>query len=234
MARRRAKPAGLSGREKALGGVLLVCYMAVFPAAAGRGFDLAEYLLGAELGRGPRDLIYHCALFVLTLAVFHAFWKRNTGELTSHAGSVFSSLGLGLIAFYGLGELAAMLLRLLPSGPDNLNDAAVSAQLRASPAGTILIIVLLAPVVEETLFRGYVFEILRGRSRAAAYAVSCLLWAMAHVWQYAAGDWRYLLTAAQYIAPGLVMAWTYERAGCLWGSVLLHGAVNALAVWRTL
>ncbi|MDE7261658.1 MAG: CPBP family intramembrane metalloprotease [Oscillospiraceae bacterium] len=43
-----------------------------------------------------------------------------------------------------------------------------------------------------------------------------------------------MLIAAKYIGPGLVMAWTYERAGSLWGSVLLHGMVNALAVWSVL
>ncbi len=33
----------------------------------------------------------------------------------------------------------------------------------------------------------------------------------------------------QYLAPGLVFAWVYERAGNIWPSVLLHALVNALA-----
>lgn len=234
MAKRGAGATGLSERERVSGGVLLVCYLIVFPVIAGRAFDLAEYLLGISIENTLRDAVYYYVLFALTAAVFGGLWRRTTGTLFAHAGRVFSSLGLGLVAFYGLGELSERLLRLLPLRLANLNDATISARLGVSPGSTILIVVLLAPVVEETLFRGYVFGILRERSRAAAYVVSCLLWALAHVWQYAAGDWSYLLTGAQYIVPGLVMAWTCERAGSLWGSVLLHGVVNALAVWSVL
>lgn len=234
MARRGAGTPGLSRRETVSGGILLACYLIVFPVIGGRVFDLAEYLLGVSIESALRDAIYYYVLFALTLIVFGRFWVQTTGALFANAGRVFSSLGLGLIAFYGLNELSVRLLRLLPLRTANLNDAAVSARLGVSPGSTILIVVFLAPVVEETLFRGYVFGLLRERSRAAAYAVSCLLWALAHVWQYAAGDWSYLLLGLQYLAPGLVMAWTCERAGNLWGSVLLHGAVNALAVWSVL
>lgn len=234
MARRGAGAAGLSEKEQWLGGLLLVGYLAVFPLLEGPVFDLAELLFGVSIGSGLRDVVYFCVLFALTLAVFWNLWVRNTKALFADLGRVLSSLGVGLVAFYGLNTLSSVLLRLLPLGMDNLNDAAVSAQLGAAPESTVLIVVFLAPVVEETLFRGYVFGILREHSRIAAYAVSCLLWAMAHVWQYAAGNWAYLWMLVPYVVPGLVMAWTCERAGSLWGSVLLHGAVNALAVWSVL
>ena len=234
MAKRGAGAMGLSGREKVSGGILLVCYLVVFPLIAGRILNLAEYLLGVTIGGALRDAIYYYVLFALTLAVFWNLWWRTTGALFANAGRVLSSLGLGLIAFYGFNELSARLLRLLPLRLANLNDATISTRLGASPGSTILIVVFLAPVVEETLFRGYAFGVLRERSRTAAYVFSCLLWALAHVWQYAAGDWSYLLLTLQYVAPGLVLAWTYERAGSLWGSVLLHGVVNALAVWSVL
>lgn len=234
MAKRNAGAVGLTDRERWLGGLLLVCYLAVFPLLSGRVFDLAELLLGVSIGSGARDAVYFCVLFVLTLAVFRSFWVKNTKALFADFGRALTSLGLGLVAFYGLNTLSTVLLRLLPLRMDNLNDAAVSAQLGASPGSTALIVVLLAPVVEETLFRGYIFALLREHSRAAAYAASCLLWALAHVWQYTAGNWSYLWMLAPYILPGLVMAWTRERAGSLWGSVLLHGAVNALTVWSIL
>lgn len=234
MAKRGMEPAALSGHERVQGGILLICYLAVFPVLAGRGFGLLELLAGVSVGSAQRDLIYYWVLFALTLAVFRKFWKKTTKALLSGIGNVLVSLGLGLPLFYGLGWLSAKALRLLPLYPANLNDAAISAQLGTSPGRTVLMVVFLAPVVEETLFRGYVFGTLRERGRTRAYLVSCLLWGLAHVWQYAAGDWSYLLLMAQYLVPGLVMAWTYERAGSLWGSVLLHSIVNALAVWSVL
>ena len=50
MAKRGAE--GLSRREKVWGGVLLAGYLAVFPLAASRIFDSAEFLLGISNGRG--------------------------------------------------------------------------------------------------------------------------------------------------------------------------------------
>ena len=53
------------------------------------------------------------------------------------------------------------------------------------------------------------------------------------MWQFAvvSRSLTYFLLMLQYLVPGLVLAWAYERSGTLWGSILLHAAVNALAVW---
>ena len=224
---------GLTRRERMLGGVLLACELAVFPVVVGNVFALAEGLLGCEIGNGLRDVVYYTALFVLTLLVFGGYWRRNWKAV--RAGRFFPALGLGLVAFYGLNELSARTLGLLAAGQVNLNDQAILARLGAAPRSTILIVVFLAPVVEEALFRGYIFGNLREYSRAAAYIASCFLFAFIHVWQYAAAGWDfvYLLVMVQYLIPGAVMAWTFERSGSLWGSVLLHCAVNGLAVWST-
>ena len=67
----------------------------------------------------------------------------------------------------------------------------------------------------------------------AAYFVSCLLFAALHVWQFAVvnRDMTYFLLMVQYLVPGLVLAWVYERSGTLWTSIGLHMAVNAMAIW---
>ena len=96
--------------------------------------------------------------------------------------------------------------------------------------------ILLAPFVEEVLFRGLVFGNLKGKSRAAGYLVSCLLFALLHVWQFALvnQDITYFLLMVQYLVPGLVLAWTYEHSGTLWTAIALHAAANALSVWTML
>ena len=91
--------------------------------------------------------------------------------------------------------------------------------------------VLLAPFIEEVLFRGLVFGGLKSRSRAVAYAVSCLLFAFLHVWQFAAvhQDLTYFLLMLQYLVPGLVLAWCYDRSGTLWASLGVHVLANLLS-----
>ena len=95
------------------------------------------------------------------------------------------------------------------------------------------IVVLLAPFVEEVLFRGLVFGCLREKSRIFAYILSCALFAFLHVWTAAVSNWDlgYLILMLQYLVPGLVFAWAYEHSGTLWTSILLHMLVNALSLF---
>lgn len=229
---KRGLSTNMSGREKALGGVALALYLAVLPCVSGPALDLLEKLLGTRLEESVRNAIYYYVVFALVVIVFWGYLGRTTRAFLDRPGGVLAPAGLGLVAFYGLNEICGRLLSLVMAGQANLNDAAIAGRVADAPRTTILILVVLAPVVEETLFRGYVFGSLRELSRWAAYLVSCLLFALLHVWQFAAAsrDPSYLLLMVQYLVPGAVMAWTYERSGSLWGSVILHGAVNALAV----
>ena len=115
----------------------------------------------------------------------------------------------------------------------NLNDMTIAASINAAPRLTALIIVFLAPFVEEVLFRGLVFGCLKEKSRVAAYVISCVLFAFMHVWTFALSswDWSYLILMLQYLVPGLVFAWAFDHSGTLWTSILLHATVNALALW---
>lgn len=236
MAKSRAGGTGMTSTEKLLGGVVLVIYVFVLPLTAEALFDGVERLFGISMDRGLRDAVYYYILFALVLAAFGGYFGRTTRAFLDHPWQVLGAAGVGLVAFYGLNELICRVLGLLGAGQVNLNDQAILARLGAAPRSTILIVVFLAPVVEEALFRGYVFGNLREYSRAAAYIVSCFLFAFLHVWQYVAAGWNfvYLLVMVQYLIPGAVMAWTFERSGSLWGSVLLHCAVNGLAVWSSL
>ena len=109
----------------------------------------------------------------------------------------------------------------------------ISAQIEDAPHMTLLIVIFLAPFVEEVLFRGLVFGNLRRKSAAVGYLVSCLLFALLHVWQFAVvnRDITYFLLMLQYLVPGLVLAWVYDRTGTLWTSIGLHAAANALSAW---
>lgn len=218
--------------ERVLGGVLLAFYLLILPFVRGPLFGFLGRLVGQSISAHTQNIIYYWVLFVLALLIFWLFIGRTTSRFLTDTARTLETVGLGLIAFYGLNELLYRVFRLLVSSQTNLNDVAVSAQVADAPQSTLLVIIFLAPFVEEALFRGYVFGNLRDHSRAAAYIVSCLLYAFLHVWQFAMVD-RSLtcfLLMIQYLAPGAVLAWSYERSGTLWGSILVHCFASALAV----
>ena len=138
-----------------------------------------------------------------------------------------------MLLFYGANELLYRVSHVLWGGQTNLNDVVIAAQVNSAPRVTALIVRVLAPFVEEVLFRGLVFGCLREHSRVVAYIVSCALFAFMHVWTFVLSSWdlSYFVLMLQYLVPGLVFAWCFEHSGSLWTSIAVHAAVNSLAFW---
>ena len=235
MAKRKSSPY-MSPGEQIAGTVFFVIYLVVLPFATAPLFRLAERLLAVSISPSLQNAIYYYTLFFVTILTFNGFIGRTTRNFADNLGNACKAVVVGVIALYGLNELMYRLTRLLVNNHTNLNDSTISAQIHDAPRVTLLIVIFLAPFVEEVLFRGLVFGNLKHKSRAVAYAVSCLLFALLHVWQFAVKrqDITYFLLMVQYLVPGLVLAWAYDHTGTLWSSVLLHAAANALSVWASM
>lgn len=231
MAKRKSSTYMTPG-EQIAGVIFFVIYLLVLPFVTDPLFDLIEKMLGANISSGLRSVIWYYILFAVTLIIFHKFLGRTSRHALDAVGSTFKFTGLGLVALYGLNELIFRLTNLVFTNRTNLNDVTISAQIEDAPRTTLLIVIFLAPFVEEVLFRGLVFGNLRVKSPLVGYIVSCLLFALLHVWQFAvvSQDITYFLLMVQYLVPGLILAWVYERSGTLWASIALHAVTNALAV----
>ena len=233
---KRKTAAYMSPGEQIAGTAFFVIYLVVLPFVTAPLFRLIGFLLEVEIGAAMQNILYYYLLFAVTVVIFHGFLGRTSRDLLDNLGGACKTLAAGIVALYGLNELVYRLTNLLLRNQTNLNDTTISAQIADAPHMTLLIVVFLAPFVEEVLFRGLIFGNLRAKSALAAYLVSCLLFALLHVWQFAVvnQDITYFLLMVQYLVPGLVLAWVYDRSGTLWASVGLHAAANALSVWPLL
>ena len=206
----------MSAGEQIAGTVLFVIYLLVLPFVTTPLFRLIGGLLGVTISTGLQNILYYYILFAATVIIFHGFLGRTSRHFAENLGGACKFMAIGLVALYGLNELVYRLTRLVVSNQTNLNDTTISAQIEDAPHMTLLIVIFLAPFVEEVLF-----------------LVSCLLFALLHVWQFAVvnRDITYFLLMLQYLVPGLVLAWVYDRTGTLWTSIGLHAAANALSAW---
>ena len=233
MARKTAAATHMNHTERLAGTIFFIVYLLVMPLLADRLFALFEVLLDTQIDAGLQNALYYYLLFAVTLLIFHSYVGATTTKFFDNLNRSLTTLFLSLLVFYGANELIYRLCSVFFHSRVNLNDTAIAAQVSAAPRTTALIVIFLAPFVEEVLFRGLVFGCIREKSRVVAYAVSALLFAFLHVWTFALSSWdlSYLTLMLQYLVPGLVFAWAYDRSGTLWTSILLHAIVNALAIY---
>ena len=103
----------------------------------------------------------------------------------------------------------------------------------ASAAGWLpwlwLSIVVVTPIGEETLFRGFLFRgwLQQPRDAWAVIVITSLLWAFIHV-QY---DWYVI---AQIFIFGLLLGWMRWASGSTMLTILLHALINTEGMLETL
>jgi hypothetical protein len=85
-------------------------------------------------------------------------------------------------------------------------------------------VVIVAPMVEEIVFRGMVFGWLRGRLPLVwAVLVSAMLFSLEHI------GFLQLTLFLPIFSTGIVLAILYHHAGSVWPTVLVHGSFNLIA-----
>lgn len=233
MAKKKTASGGMNRTERVAGTIFFLVYLLVMPLLATRIFDLLEVVLDTTINDSLRNVLYYYTLFAVTVLLFHSYLAHTSSRFLDNLNRALSTMLLGLLVFYGANELLFRVCNVLFDSRTNLNDMTIAAQVASAPRMTVLIVVLLAPFVEEVLFRGLVFGCLKEKSRIFAYILSCALFAFLHVWTAAVSNWDlgYLILMLQYLVPGLVFAWAYEHSGTLWTSILLHMLVNALSLF---
>jgi len=211
------------------GWVFFALYFLVFPflmAGVQWVFDEKWQLY---LSDASASFLYYSFSAVLVLLVFWTFLKHGFYLLLDWLPENLFAFVSGLVAWLVLQFLANR----LPMPVENPIYTDYAQQFLLSPGATVAIVVLLTPLVEETLFRGLLFGGARRYNRWLAYGLSVFLFALYSVWQFAFvwGDWRYLLLCVQYLPVGLALTWCYDNGGSIWSAVFLHIAINAITLY---
>lgn len=194
-------------------------------------------LLNLDVSRAQFLFVRYLISALVMLLALNRYWRATIGDLGRSKSKTLDTLVLSCALYWALNYVVSFIMPLLLQSVSNPNSAAVNDSLSADPSMTMIVTVLLAPIAEETMFRGALFGTIRKKSRIAAYIVSVLLFAFYHLWAFAlVGDWRVFIYMLQYFPAGIALAWCYEHAGTLVTPVVLHALINLIAsvsfVWR--
>lgn len=214
----------MSRKQLILGLVYMPVHIFVLP--------LTLAVVFPAMDAGTLNLVYFAISALVLLLVFHSTLRRDFDELVDRIGwciiTILMALGIDYLLSYAVSFLSMLLPTLAEDSP---NDQVIMTMAGESSGAIKATAIFLAPIVEELLFRGIIFGGLKKRNRIMAYAMSILMFALLHVWQYAliGGDWTVLLYMIQYIPVSFALAWCYERSGTLWCPIAFHMMINAMS-----
>lgn len=201
----------------------------------------------AVMAHSSRHTITLDAALVLTGVLYLIVYLAIVVVVRSSGG--WSALGyrlpgwrtlLGVLAFlpvwYGIlavaGVITAIIINHGQAIPSNVTELFGTSGLKGVGATAIVlafvVAAIIAPIVEEALFRGVLYQWLRGRlGIAPAVVVDGALFACAHLISGVQSLWKLLPVL---FVMGCMLALTFQRTRSLFASMLLHGSNNAIAI----
>lgn len=219
----------LTDHERCRGIVFFLLYLLVFPFLMAFVQRLFDERWGLFLSVAAANALYYYFSAAMVLLVFWSFLKHGFFILLDWLPENLFAYVTGLLGFFALRFLAGLIP--LPVENPALTDYA--EQFLFVPGTTTVILVLLMPLIEETLFRGLLFGSVRRQSRPLAYALSIQLFSLFKVWQFAfaESDPRYLLLALSYVPMAAALTWCYDNGGSIWSAVALHMTISGVSLW---
>ena len=167
--------------------------------------------------------------------VLRSFLKRNLLPVLARPIFTVYYACLGYLAQLAMGSLLAVGIYAIAADFINLNDETVGAMLQGDPRLIIFTVVVLAPIVEECLYRGLLFRGIYDRSPILAWSLSVGLFAASHVVGYLGlySPLALAISFVQYLPAGIVLCITYQKTGTIMGPMLTHAIINFMAVYAT-
>ena len=227
MKKSKTSYASLNKGEKIAGWIYLA-FQIVLPWL----FSWLNGLLSQPLDGGTLRFANYLVNFIGVVCIFHHFLRDSLTAAWRDLWNFVQAVVLGFVFCWAGIKLLDWLLSFVISGYSPIVDTAVSDLLSSGYVLRLIGILLLAPVIEETLYRGLVFRSIWRKSKAAGYIISILVFAAVHTLGYigTADIHTLALCFVRYLPAGLVLAWTYSKADNVFAPVLVHAAINAVTI----
>jgi membrane protease YdiL (CAAX protease family) len=175
------------------------------------------------------------ASIVMWLALRHPGWREELGFTFDRPPLRSAGFGFlaGLVLYPAIAFVVGLPLTILFSAlsgeeattPDQLPQHLTGATAVVS----VILAVLIAPVVEETFFRGILFRSIRDRHGFWPGAlISGVVFGLVH---FVPSPWQdaVLLQSIMFFT-GVALAWIYERRGTILADIAAHMAFNLIGI----
>lgn len=197
---------------------------------------VASGILGDQVGTTPGQFFFVLLSYAITLLVIWLFLRKrraNIGQLGMGRRPAWWDMGLallGFVAYFGMFFVVITVVGTLTNinleqeqelGFDDLFGTKEKIM-------ALISLVVLAPVVEEIVFRGFVFAGLRKKMKFVwATIITSLLFASPHL--LASSEGLLWVAGVDTLVLSFVLCYLRESTGSVWSSIALHAIKNGIA-----
>lgn len=176
------------------------------------------------------NLIFYMIFAIILAYQYRKFIKYNLKNIHK---DFFKNLLLTIstyIIMLGLVIICSLILKSF-SDVTNANQDSINNELKNNFLPMFLAAVIFGPFVEELVFRGLIFRLLRNKFKILSHIITALLFGLYHVWTYVLflGDFSQLINVLPYFAMGLAFSILYENTDNIAYPLLLHMANNFIS-----
>jgi membrane protease YdiL (CAAX protease family) len=137
----------------------------------------------------------------------------------------FRRPGLSILWLTPLAVFAAIVVDLAYTRFVTVSQNHLVSQFPHTTAGLVLLVIgacVLAPLFEETFFRGFLFQGLAAwRGAFWGAVISSTLWSAVHMQS---------AVLLPLFVNGLLLCWVFRRGRSIWTNIAVHATINAIAV----
>ena len=220
----------LANRKELFFGWRYLAFQTVF---LGSLLRLAAGWLGISLTGAQLNGLFFAINFIAVVIAFRDFLRRTALDALEKLPRILLTALVGFFLYRGVRRLLGFLIARIDPNFANINDQNIISITQEGFSLMAIGTVLLVPLTEEVLHRAVVFGTLYRRNKLVAYAVSTALFSLVHIAGYAGTvpTGTFVLCFLQYVPAGLCLAASYHISGSILAPVLIHTAVNAIAIF---
>ena len=220
----------LANRKELFFGWRYLAFQSVF---LGSLLRIAAGWLGITLTGAQLNGLFFAINFTAVVIAFRDFLRRTALDALEKLPRILLTALVGFFLYRGVSRLLNLLILQIDPNFANVNDQSIISITQEGFSLMAIGTVLLVPLTEEILHRTVVFGTLLPRNKIVAYAVSTALFSLVHITGYANSVpmGTLALCFLQYVPAGLCLAASYHISGSVLAPVLIHTAVNAIAIF---
>lgn len=196
---------------------------------------LAGTLLGG-ISASTLNLLYNTANATACILIFRKFIRQSFLKIRNQIRMLlWTALIAFLVSIAGIYAVSMGIYALAPDFTNGNNDAIIQMA-SVTPWMMALETIILAPVAEECMFRGFLFVPFYHKKPIYGYLISAAAFSAVHVLSFIGlvPAQTILLSFLQYLPSGLAFAWACAKADSLLCPMIAHSAINAFSLLSVL